>query len=160
MTVSTLSKFIHEDGSFSSAAQTNYGPISFGAGFVVSKIEVIGSLAIQERVLGSVEYFTSPYYVGVQYGESGYTPYDFVTEAEVDDHTWAFAHIIEPAASSAVWAPDTDNANWVDRYPFNDTHYYQLLTRGVVADFYLSMSVIAAADDNYRTFASWRMWFE
>jgi hypothetical protein len=161
MTASTSTLVIRDDGLDFNTSQTNYGPIGLGAGFIVSKIEVAGEISFEGYLTDITQWVFSPSLIGVQYGGSGYTPYDLVTAAEIDDHTWAFAQQIEPPSQDLVLAGSSGSSQILPRYAFTYTKYYQLLTKGTVADFYLSVNnVISGSYVPFRTYATFRMWYE
>lgn len=161
MTANTLTLFIHDDTAFYQSGQTNYGPIPIGSGFTITKTEIKGSLAFSPHTTPPTGYLADVMQIGVQYGSSGYTPYDFETEAEVDEHTWLMAQTIPASPVGVFWTPETNSSQVIDRYLLDFTIYSQIVSRETIADFYLSISQISDLDPfEYRLFASFRMWFE
>lgn len=162
MTASSTSLFIVDDGEFYRTGQTNYGPLGVGAGFRLTKLEVFGSIAFKSTVLSpGPGYMFSRHVVGVQWGFAGYVPYDFFTAAELDGHTWLFGQDVEPSASAAFWAPETDSAVVYDRYQFGYRKFFQEIDHSLGRDFYLSFcDMTTGAPAEYRVFGTFRLFYE
>lgn len=163
MTATPTSLFMVDEGEFFNTGQTQYGPLSIAPGFVLTKLEIRAHICFRAATIDHLTpNIQATHMFGVQWGFSGYTPYDFNTAAELDGHTWLFGHSIAAVGDFAVvWSPSTADANYLTTAQFEKTMFFQQAPHELTRDFYLSISdQTSGAPAEYRIFGTFRLWYE
>jgi hypothetical protein len=156
MPASTITTTI-DDTTFQSGNNARLIATSVGAGFTITKIQIVGSLNFQSFNPATTGFaFQSYVEVGIQYGNHGYPPVGVV--GSPDSSAWLLHQHVYPSPSIAVY-PSTGTSVIADRYPFDITWRGQLpLT--ALSDFYFSDgSMLGSGVDNWKMTANTRLWY-
>lgn len=109
----------------------NYGPVSIGSGFKVTRIRVRGNLVSHGRVVGSADYLSSWLQHGLQHVAFGASPNN-LEGGDFPPGTWFKAQGLPASNTGVAWAPDTDSAAFLVG-PYADLTWH--------GQFYVSASI-------------------
>lgn len=135
MAISRIFNWFDNVGAPSSSVQ--FGAFNLGPVNKLHRIRVRGSVVFPNVALTSTSQLANPVVWGIQWGDTGYTPFTLVADAD-DAHFLAVeSHVNDEI--NVTWAPSTDTSANIVGGPLRLDWAGQLFL-GVNADIYLTVS--------------------